>query len=129
MSLNNIMFKNEHETSFNHFFLFAFNIFHNSCNDNLFFFRTSFSFWASYENKISFDNCKFYFFQNCVFELRTKTRFFSTIVNFIFFKIALLNFVRRREFFRSIIVNYIFFKTVLLNFVRRRDFLSTIVSS
>ncbi len=44
MSLNNIMLENEHETSLNHFCLLAFNIFHNSCNDSLFFFRTSFSF-------------------------------------------------------------------------------------
>jgi hypothetical protein len=136
------MLENEHETLLNHFFLFAFNIFHNSCNDSLFFFRTSFSFWASYkikisfdnckfyfflsklcfrtayEDEISFDNCRFYFFQSCASELRTKTRFLSTTAKLR----ALLDFVRRRDFFRSTIVNSIFFKAALLNFVRRRDF-------
>ncbi len=48
------MLENEHETSLNHFFLFAFNIFHNSYNDNLFFFSMSFNFLVSYEDKISF---------------------------------------------------------------------------
>jgi hypothetical protein len=94
------------------FLLLAFDIFHNSCNDSLFFFRTSFSFWASYEDKISFDNCKFYFFQSCASELRRKTRFLSTIVHRIFFKSALLNFVQRQDFLSTTVDSFFFSERV-----------------
>jgi hypothetical protein len=81
MLLINIMLENEHEF---HLIIFF-------CSRLIFF-------------TIHVTTVYFSFGRTSIFELRTKTRFFSTIVNFIIFKAALSNCVRRRDFFRQLYI-------------------------